>query len=77
VSLRWTANSYDKVPLRCRLFGHIWRSGWWGSLPYLEPGSLPGYRDGVGRYHINLRLECDRCGSRFVVARIHNWEPTP
>lgn len=27
--------------------------------------------DGIGRCHAHVEAECDRCGERFVVIRVH------
>jgi hypothetical protein len=55
--------------LICALFGHVRRSGWWGDGLYGEV--CGGYRDGIGRSHYQVRLECDRCGARYTAARFH------
>lgn len=74
VALRWPARSWENVPLMCRLFGHIWTEGWWGSEPYLTPRHRPGYVDGIGRSHVKLECRCDRCGEKSHVANVHDWE---
>jgi hypothetical protein len=69
--LRWPAKSWEtNVPLTCRLFGHVWRSGWWGDKPYLKR-SKHFITDGTGRTHYNLDCRCDRCDKELTVAHIH------
>lgn len=70
VVLRWPANKWEKkAKLSCRLFGHVWKSGWWGDHPYLERKG--GNVDGIGRVHFSLECECVRCYTKSTVARIH------
>lgn len=69
IVLKWKAEKWHKAPLGCRLFGHYWHQGWWGSKPYLQPGSAVW--DNLDEMHINLTCECSRCGKRYPVARIH------
>lgn len=55
--------------LRCKLFGHVQYSGWWGDALY---GRVTGgYRDGTGRSHYQVRLQCDRCEAEYTAARFH------
>lgn len=71
VKLRWPATEYDKdAKLMCRLFGHVWSSGWWGDMPYLKK-SKNFTTDNIGRTHFTLECECDRCYTKSTVARIH------
>lgn len=58
-----------RARLCCRLFGHIRRSGWWGDALYGRVAG--GYRDGTGRSHYQVWLECDRCGAKYIAARFH------
>lgn len=72
VVLRWPAKLWDKKSkLMCRLFGHVWKRGWWGDMPYLKPTAGPV--DGVNRHHISLRCKCDRCGNESHIAYVHDW----
>jgi hypothetical protein len=64
-----SANSWEKVPLGCRLFGHVSRGGWWGDLPYADV--VRRGHDNIGRKHGELLFECDRCGKRVAFGRIH------
>lgn len=73
--LRWKASKWEKAPLMCRLFGHVWERGWWGDTPYLRAKNLPGYEDGIGRRHIDLVCKCSRCDTQTTMARVHNWAP--
>lgn len=77
VSLCWSVKKGEKAPLMCRLFGHLWSSGWRGDIPYLKANNLPGRLDGTGRRHVDLRCECDRCGKSAIIAQFHNQEIIP
>lgn len=68
MTLRWSAQKWDKN-WKCRLFGHYWDDGWWGSEPYLRARGGPV--DGIDEHHILLDCECRRCGKRQHVANIH------
>jgi hypothetical protein len=74
MALHWPARKWEKAPLLCRWFGHVWNSGWWGDKPYLQPSNLPGYTDGIGARHVDLQCRCDRCGQMLTVAHVHNWQ---
>lgn len=70
MSVRVTAESWERgIKLGCRLFGHVWRDGWWGDLPYASVGTRG--EDNVGRKHGVLSFECDRCGKAVMFGRIH------
>lgn len=71
VILRWPARKWEKAPLMCRLFGHIWRDGWFGDRPYLRPSAGPV--DNIGRHHVSLSCKCDRCGRKSTIAYVHDW----
>lgn len=68
MTLRWSAEKWHKS-FWCRLFGHRWHDGWWGSKPYLRASRGPV--DGINEHHIRLDCECWRCGGRFHIANIH------
>lgn len=68
-TLRWSAKPWEEAPFMCRLFGHIWKDGWWGDLPYLSLGTSAW--DGIDELHIDLKCSCDRCGGHHSVGRIH------
>lgn len=68
-NVRVSVNSWERAPLGCRLFGHIWRGGWWGDLPYATVAGRG--RDGIGRKHGVLGFQCDRCGKTVAFGRIH------
>lgn len=58
----------------CRLFGHkppvYAKKGWYS--PGEEYGRVvQTATDGMGQRHGHVDAECARCGSRFIVARIH------
>lgn len=55
--------------LICAMFGHVRYSGWWGDALYGKVRG--GYRDGIGRTHFEIMLECDRCGKTYTAARFH------
>lgn len=72
VVLRWPAKKWEKAPLMCRLFGHVWTAGWWGSAPYLR--MYGGRKDGIGRSHYQLDCRCFRCDKKSTVAYTHGVE---
>jgi len=68
MTVRWTAEKWHKN-FWCRLFGHRWDHGWFGSEPYLRPEYHA--TDGVGTEHLYLKCRCDRCGENHTLARLH------
>lgn len=58
---------------RCRLFGHVWSGGWYGSLPYFSIQEFG--HDNIGRIHGNLYMTCDRCNKKVNVGHIHLNDP--
>lgn len=62
----------------CKLFGHARpRQGWWGDGLY---GRITGgARDGIGRTHYQVMIQCPRCGEEYIGARFHGkkeWNPS-
>lgn len=57
------------MKILCKLFGHTRRAGWFGDGLYGEV--VGGYRDGTGRSHYTVKLDCDRCGEPYAAARFH------
>lgn len=58
----------------CKVLGHkppVYREkGWWS--PGEEYGCVVvGATDGTGRTHAKIYGECARCGTEFLVCRIH------
>jgi hypothetical protein len=70
MSRHWSEHSPS---LLCRLFGHGVPDGYGTDAPY---GSLiGGARDGIGREHWSVRVNCPRCGDRYVLAKLHGPLP--
>lgn len=68
MTIKWTANEW-KPNFWCRLFGHKWVDGWYGSEPYVK---VEYYTvDNVGTEHLNLMCRCDRCDKDKLIARVH------
>lgn len=54
----------------CKLLGHKIRPGHYGyGERYLDV--TVGPVDGIDRVHADLHTECERCGTRFKVGKIH------
>lgn len=71
VTLRWKAMPWHKN-LWCRLFGHVWKSGWYGDKPYLRQT----YKalSNLNTLHLKLECDCDRCGESHEVGYTHHRE---
>lgn len=55
----------------CKLFGHRpMKPGWYGDAKYgrVEGGNT----DGINTMHFQIRKECDRCGTDYIMARFHH-----
>lgn len=61
------------MKIRCRLFGHKLPIGYHGDHPYLTRRFKAV--DGMGAHHVDLRGDCDRCGSTVTFAYLHLPEP--
>lgn len=66
--IKWPVRSWEKAPLRCKIFGHV-AVGYAGGMPYLTARS--GVVDGIKRHHIKLDAKCDICGTTHQIAYIH------
>lgn len=65
VALRWRANRWEKAPLLCRIFGHVWYEGWWSSHPYMKTTLAPVDHNGVRAMRIECK--CWRCDVRSTI----------
>lgn len=64
--------SSKKPPLLCLLFGHCPAFGYGQSEGhgYFRQQFLT--TDGIGRVHIALTCDCERCGDNYQVGMIHH-----
>lgn len=65
--LKWS-DEYAKN-LMCRLFGHKWNEGWYGSQPYLKPKYYT--TDNLGTEHMKLYCRCFRCNQEVSIGFMH------
>lgn len=56
--------------LACKLFGHKYRQD--GSTYLKHAGDTPPlWTDGIGRAHVQLYVNCERCGDKISIGKIH------
>lgn len=69
MNLYWSPRKWEKAPLMCRIFGHYWPDGWYGSEPYftIKGGTV----DGINEHHLYLYCKCWRCEETIHIANIH------
>lgn len=59
-------------PFKPRKCKHVF-TGYHGSLPYVKIASYNN-TDGIGRTHLTLTAQCDKCGKDIPYAKMHAVE---